>query len=74
MLAAPEALAAVQALVTGAVADGDMAAARACWRVLLKVGYGIAEAFNFAMPVAIPGPRAVSVAVACLHIDDLSVF
>ena len=44
--AAPKALAAVEALVTGAIADGDVAAVWAGRRVGLKMSDGIAQAFN----------------------------
>jgi hypothetical protein len=44
---AAEALTAIQALVTGTIAHGDMAAFRTRRGVLLEMGDGIAERFYF---------------------------
>ena len=48
LLTTTQTLAAIQALVASAVADGDVAAAWAGWGVLLEVRDGIAQGFYFA--------------------------
>src|SRR5690348_12682313 len=48
-LAAAEALAAIQAFIASAVAHGDMAAIRACGRILLKMSNGVAQCFDGAL-------------------------
>ena len=45
-LAAPKALAAVQTLITSAIANSDVATVRASRRILLKMGDGIIQGFN----------------------------
>jgi len=75
-LTAAEALAAIQAFVASAVADGDVAAAWASRRVLLEVSDGIAQRFYFALQcgglwVLFMAP---AVGTGRFQIDDFGIF
>src|SRR5262249_35128076 len=69
-----EAFATIEAFIAGAVSDDDMATARACGRVLLKMGDRVAQAFNIA-PGA--GSRVLAVAIRAnggFNVQRLAVF
>src|SRR5262249_22196240 len=61
ILTTAETFSAVQALVTGAVANGDVAAVRTRRRVLLEMGDSIAQVFHHAIGGGVM-PMAVAVA------------
>jgi hypothetical protein len=70
LLTATKAFAAVEALVTGAVAHCDMAAVRARGSILLEVRHGIAQVLDHLF-----GGRTVSMAVpvAGLDVEDIGI-
>src|SRR4051812_15406273 len=76
-LRAAEALAAVQALVTGAVAHGDVAAVWTGRRILLEVRDSVTNGADLALGMdgpAVAMAIAVSVPIAVFHIKHLGIF
>ncbi len=73
-LAASQAFSAVQAFVTGAIADSDVAAVRAGRRILLEMSHRIADVFHYPRRTGRDRIVAVAVRAGGSHVEHVALF